>query len=238
MSNEASFCFSGCLHGLKSIWQHGPPLPQLLHVLMALCQLIAQQLMLAQLYRHNFINSGAWRCVEKEAIRRVAGARDEGRERRGAGKGRAGGTHARGFVPQGSRKRRRQEKTQVCLKTFKGGGRRLSSGKEQCRASRMTAVMNANHAGVARRPCRRPPCAPLLMNIFLVVLWASCRVYALRKGTLLPSRAQQMVFVPSSSRSGKVRSLEKPLRALASPETGRERSAGRREWHSRRPPMA
>ncbi|KAK6062281.1 hypothetical protein COOONC_00048 [Cooperia oncophora] len=48
---------SGCLHGIKSCWQHSPPMPQQIHVITALCQLIAQQLMISQLYRHGFVNS-------------------------------------------------------------------------------------------------------------------------------------------------------------------------------------
>uniref|UniRef100_A0A915C145 Protein tincar n=1 Tax=Parascaris univalens TaxID=6257 RepID=A0A915C145_PARUN len=46
------------LRSAKSIWQHAPPLPQHIHLLMALLQLFAQQVMLAQLYRYGFINSG------------------------------------------------------------------------------------------------------------------------------------------------------------------------------------
>ncbi|KHJ93566.1 hypothetical protein OESDEN_06517 [Oesophagostomum dentatum] len=49
---------SGCLHGTKSCWQHSPPMPQQIHVITALCQLIAQQFMISQLYRHGFVNSG------------------------------------------------------------------------------------------------------------------------------------------------------------------------------------
>ncbi|KHN72442.1 Protein tincar [Toxocara canis] len=50
----------GCspLRSLKSMWQHAPPLPQQIHLIMALLQLFAQQVMLAQLYRYGFINSG------------------------------------------------------------------------------------------------------------------------------------------------------------------------------------
>lgn len=43
---------------VKSIWRHSPPLGQLFHVIAALCQLVAQQIMIAQLYRYGFINSG------------------------------------------------------------------------------------------------------------------------------------------------------------------------------------
>lgn len=43
---------------MKSAWQHSPPLPQQIHVIIALMQLMAQQFMLAQLYRNGFINSG------------------------------------------------------------------------------------------------------------------------------------------------------------------------------------
>jgi hypothetical protein len=45
-------------HLVKSVWEHGPPLPQSIHVLVALLQLFAQQVMLSQLYRYGFINSG------------------------------------------------------------------------------------------------------------------------------------------------------------------------------------
>lgn len=48
----------GCLHSIKSCWQHSPPMPQQIHVITALCQLIAQQFMISQLYRHGFVNSG------------------------------------------------------------------------------------------------------------------------------------------------------------------------------------
>ncbi|CAD6193128.1 unnamed protein product [Caenorhabditis auriculariae] len=43
---------------LEIIWQHLPPLPQQIHIFVALCQLVGQQLMIAQLYRNGFINSG------------------------------------------------------------------------------------------------------------------------------------------------------------------------------------
>lgn len=48
------------LHLIKSIWQHSPPFPQTIHLLLALLQLFAQQIMLAQLYRFGFINSGVF----------------------------------------------------------------------------------------------------------------------------------------------------------------------------------
>uniref|UniRef100_A0AC35G6I6 Uncharacterized protein n=1 Tax=Panagrolaimus sp. PS1159 TaxID=55785 RepID=A0AC35G6I6_9BILA len=49
---------SCCLRFIKSLWLHGPPLPQTIHVILAISQLFAQQVMLAQLYRFGFINSG------------------------------------------------------------------------------------------------------------------------------------------------------------------------------------
>lgn len=48
------------LHLIKSIWQHSPPFPQTIHLILALLQLFAQQIMLAQLYRFGFINSGVF----------------------------------------------------------------------------------------------------------------------------------------------------------------------------------
>uniref|UniRef100_A0A914L7V6 Uncharacterized protein n=1 Tax=Meloidogyne incognita TaxID=6306 RepID=A0A914L7V6_MELIC len=45
-------------HCIRSIWTHGPPPAQSLHLLIALLQLFAHQTMLAQLYRYGFINSG------------------------------------------------------------------------------------------------------------------------------------------------------------------------------------
>uniref|UniRef100_A0A0K0D7B1 XK-related protein n=1 Tax=Angiostrongylus cantonensis TaxID=6313 RepID=A0A0K0D7B1_ANGCA len=47
---------SGCLHTVKSCWQHSPPMPQQIHVVTALCQLVAQQFMIAQFCRHGFVN--------------------------------------------------------------------------------------------------------------------------------------------------------------------------------------
>ncbi|VDK46690.1 unnamed protein product [Anisakis simplex] len=60
----------GCspLRKLKSIWQHSPPLPQQIHLLMALLQLFAQQIMLAQLYRYGFINSGDFLNTELDFV--------------------------------------------------------------------------------------------------------------------------------------------------------------------------
>ncbi|KAI6187956.1 hypothetical protein M3Y98_00301700 [Aphelenchoides besseyi] len=43
---------------VRSLWRHCPPVPESLHVLAALCQVVAQQIMIAQLYRYGFINSG------------------------------------------------------------------------------------------------------------------------------------------------------------------------------------
>ncbi|CAD5220303.1 unnamed protein product [Bursaphelenchus xylophilus] len=51
---KGCFLFSA----IRSSWIHAPPLPQTLHVLTAIVQLVAQQIMLAQLYRFGFINSG------------------------------------------------------------------------------------------------------------------------------------------------------------------------------------
>ncbi|VDO21828.1 unnamed protein product [Haemonchus placei] len=55
---EKSGAFMSCLHGMKSCWQHSPPMPQQIHVITALCQLVAQQFMISQLYRYGFVNSG------------------------------------------------------------------------------------------------------------------------------------------------------------------------------------
>uniref|UniRef100_A0A914V078 Uncharacterized protein n=1 Tax=Plectus sambesii TaxID=2011161 RepID=A0A914V078_9BILA len=48
-----------CLKKMKALWLHSPPLPQSLHLFMAFALLVAQQLMLAQLYRHGFLHSDA-----------------------------------------------------------------------------------------------------------------------------------------------------------------------------------
>ncbi|CAJ0565086.1 unnamed protein product, partial [Mesorhabditis spiculigera] len=48
----------GCFHWFRSLWAHSPPLPHHLHLIVALAQLVAQQLMIAQLYRNAFIQSG------------------------------------------------------------------------------------------------------------------------------------------------------------------------------------
>ncbi|WKY16218.1 hypothetical protein Q1695_001142 [Nippostrongylus brasiliensis] len=58
----------GCLHGMKSCWQHSPPMPQQIHVITALCQLIAQQFMISQLYRHGFVNSGDFLNTELDFV--------------------------------------------------------------------------------------------------------------------------------------------------------------------------
>ncbi|KAL3981884.1 putative integral membrane protein [Acanthocheilonema viteae] len=60
----------GCLflRCIKSLWQHAPPLPQLIHLLMALFQLFAQQVMLSQLYRYGFINSGDFLNTELDFV--------------------------------------------------------------------------------------------------------------------------------------------------------------------------
>uniref|UniRef100_A0A7I4Z6J0 Protein tincar n=1 Tax=Haemonchus contortus TaxID=6289 RepID=A0A7I4Z6J0_HAECO len=59
---------SGCLHGMKSCWQHSPPMPQQIHVITALCQLVAQQFMISQLYRHGFVNSGDFLNTELDFL--------------------------------------------------------------------------------------------------------------------------------------------------------------------------
>lgn len=59
---------SGCLHSIKSCWQHSPPMPQQIHVITALCQLIAQQFMISQLYRHGFVNSGDFLNTEMDFL--------------------------------------------------------------------------------------------------------------------------------------------------------------------------
>ncbi|KAI6176785.1 hypothetical protein M3Y97_00836400 [Aphelenchoides bicaudatus] len=60
---------SSCLCRLfKSTWRHSPPIAQLLHVIAALCQLVAQQIMIAQLYRSGFINSGDFLNTELDFI--------------------------------------------------------------------------------------------------------------------------------------------------------------------------
>ncbi|ETN83675.1 hypothetical protein NECAME_07280 [Necator americanus] len=59
---------AGCLHGIKSCWQHSPPMPQQIHVITALCQLIAQQFMISQLYRHGFVNSGDFLNTEMDFL--------------------------------------------------------------------------------------------------------------------------------------------------------------------------
>ncbi|EJD75530.1 hypothetical protein LOAG_17337 [Loa loa] len=56
------------LRCIKSLWQHAPPLPQLIHLLMALFQLFAQQVMLSQLYRYGFINSGDFLNTELDFV--------------------------------------------------------------------------------------------------------------------------------------------------------------------------
>ncbi|CAG9539216.1 unnamed protein product [Cercopithifilaria johnstoni] len=60
----------GCsfLRCIKSLWQHAPPLPQLIHLVMALIQLFAQQVMLSQLYRYGFINSGDFLNTELDFV--------------------------------------------------------------------------------------------------------------------------------------------------------------------------
>ncbi|KAI1708920.1 protein tincar [Ditylenchus destructor] len=60
-------CFLLC-HSIKSVWQHSAPLPQSIHLTLALCQLLAQQLMLAQLYRFGFINSGDFLNTELDFV--------------------------------------------------------------------------------------------------------------------------------------------------------------------------
>ncbi|KAF1748362.1 hypothetical protein GCK72_024829 [Caenorhabditis remanei] len=59
---------SGCVHALKVLWQHLPPLPQQLHVIIAISQLIAQQLMFSQLFRHGFVNSGDFLNTELDFL--------------------------------------------------------------------------------------------------------------------------------------------------------------------------
>ncbi|VDN01046.1 unnamed protein product [Thelazia callipaeda] len=56
------------LRYIKSMWQHAPPLPQLIHLLMAFFQLFAQQMMLSQLYRYGFINSGDFLNTELDFL--------------------------------------------------------------------------------------------------------------------------------------------------------------------------
>ncbi|GMT35103.1 hypothetical protein PFISCL1PPCAC_26400, partial [Pristionchus fissidentatus] len=58
----------GCLHGFKSLWQHSPPFPQSLHVFIALLQCVAQQLMIAQLYKHGFVNSSEFLNTEMDFL--------------------------------------------------------------------------------------------------------------------------------------------------------------------------
>uniref|UniRef100_A0A1I7ZBM2 Protein tincar n=1 Tax=Steinernema glaseri TaxID=37863 RepID=A0A1I7ZBM2_9BILA len=53
---------------IRALWQHSPPLPQLLHIAVALCQLFAQQVMLAQLYKYGFINSADFLNTEMDFI--------------------------------------------------------------------------------------------------------------------------------------------------------------------------
>ncbi|KAF7632173.1 hypothetical protein Mgra_00008426 [Meloidogyne graminicola] len=45
-------------HCIRSLWTHGPPPAQSLHLFIALLQLFDHQIMLSQLYRYGFINSG------------------------------------------------------------------------------------------------------------------------------------------------------------------------------------
>ncbi|UMM42501.1 hypothetical protein L5515_018307, partial [Caenorhabditis briggsae] len=59
---------SGCVHGMKVLWQHLPPLPQQIHVIIAIGQLIAQQLMFSQLFRHGFVNSGDFLNTELDFL--------------------------------------------------------------------------------------------------------------------------------------------------------------------------
>ncbi|VDM55018.1 unnamed protein product [Angiostrongylus costaricensis] len=59
---------SGCLHTVKSCWQHSPPMPQQIHVVTALCQLVAQQFMIAQFCRHGFVNSGDFLNTELDFL--------------------------------------------------------------------------------------------------------------------------------------------------------------------------
>jgi len=56
--SKLSFLAYRLCHCIRSIWTHGPPPAQSLHLLIALLQLFAHQTMLAQLYRYGFINSG------------------------------------------------------------------------------------------------------------------------------------------------------------------------------------
>uniref|UniRef100_A0A914C0T4 Uncharacterized protein n=1 Tax=Acrobeloides nanus TaxID=290746 RepID=A0A914C0T4_9BILA len=53
---------------IRNMWQHSPPIPQTIHVIAALCQLFAQQAMLAQLYRFGFINSGDFLNTEMDFL--------------------------------------------------------------------------------------------------------------------------------------------------------------------------
>ncbi|CAB3399529.1 unnamed protein product [Caenorhabditis bovis] len=59
---------SGCVHRLKVLWQHLPPLPQFLHLLTAISQLVAQQLLFSQLFRHGFVNSGDFLNTEMDFL--------------------------------------------------------------------------------------------------------------------------------------------------------------------------
>uniref|UniRef100_A0A7E4W7X1 Protein tincar n=1 Tax=Panagrellus redivivus TaxID=6233 RepID=A0A7E4W7X1_PANRE len=59
---------SCCLRSLKSLWLHAPPLPQTIHIFLAVFQLFAQQVMLAQLYRFGFINSGDFMNTELDFL--------------------------------------------------------------------------------------------------------------------------------------------------------------------------
>ncbi|CAJ0947364.1 unnamed protein product, partial [Mesorhabditis belari] len=58
----------GCFHCLRSLWAHSPPLPHHLHLVVALMQLVAQQLMIAQLYRNAFIQSDVFLNTELDFI--------------------------------------------------------------------------------------------------------------------------------------------------------------------------
>ncbi|GMT06464.1 hypothetical protein PENTCL1PPCAC_28638, partial [Pristionchus entomophagus] len=58
----------GCLHAFKSLWQHSPPFPQQIHVLIAIIQCVAQQLMIAQMYKHGFVTSTEFLNTEMDFL--------------------------------------------------------------------------------------------------------------------------------------------------------------------------
>uniref|UniRef100_A0A0N4ZW89 Nucleoporin NDC1 n=1 Tax=Parastrongyloides trichosuri TaxID=131310 RepID=A0A0N4ZW89_PARTI len=55
--NTFQSCCCNIFHFIRKIYRNFLPFPQLLHLSMAFCQLIAQQIMLAQMYRFGFANT-------------------------------------------------------------------------------------------------------------------------------------------------------------------------------------